>query len=224
MNKNINVLLTFFLFIFVLYSFIPTFDLYLFDFFKGAETPYLEEIFMIGTIIISVLLVFRMVQRWMAIRLVGREDKFIWIAPISKNYLGRVKLYLFLENLHFPLFGLYFLAAHPATVTLGLTCFAGLLETIIFGIVNANQRKMKCGITTQAAVVCERDSKVFYFSGLRKISLIQQAVYFEYKGDLTLCFPFDAINKGDRQAFVKNLINQINTDKIFVSETIKSFG
>lgn len=221
MNKNINVLLSLSLFILVLYSLVPAFDIYAFGFLKGVETPYLTPTFMVGTIVVSIVLVFRMVHRWMAIKLVSNPKKLIFIAPISKTYLSRVRLYLFLENLHIPIIGLYFLAAHPTTVPLGIALFLGLLETIVFASVNANQRKMKYGITKQAVVVCSRDSQAFYFSGLRKLSLIQQAIYFEYKSELTLCFPYDAVETNQRKEFAETLVAQINTSKVFVSDTVK---
>jgi hypothetical protein len=224
MNKNSTVFLAFFTFIFFLYSFVPGFDTSLFGMFKGEETPYLFFTFSIGAIIIAILLVNRTIQRWMAIRLVSNEKKFIWISPISKVYLSRIRLYLVLENLYFPFFAAYFLWVHPVTGLLGWVFVAGIVETLLFFCLNANARKMKCGITSQALILCDREAKVYYFSGLRKISLIQQAIYFEYKEELTLLFPNDAIEKNQQTAFTQKLIQQINTDKVFVSETIKNNG
>jgi len=221
MNKNINVILIFLLIVLFLYSTIPGFDVNLFGDFRGLETPYLTETFFIGTAVVALLFIFRAFQRWMAIRLVKDEKKFVWISPISKSRLSRVKLYLILENSHLPFFGIYFILIHPATFLLGIVCFASFLETLIFLFVNANQRKMKSGITTQAVVLCDREAKVFYFSGLRKVSLIQDAVYMEYKDDLTMDFPANCVEDDKRADFVKHFIEQINPDKVFISETFK---
>lgn len=207
-----------------LYATIPAFDLHFLTIFNGVETPYIQQTFFVGAGILAVFVIFRAVQRWMAIRFVRKSTQFLWLQPVTQKRVSRVRLYLFLENLHFPLFGIFFFAISPETVIVGLVCFAAFFETLLFLLVNARQKKMKCGITSQAIVICDREAKIFYFSGLRKITLVQEAIYMEYKEELTMDFSLDCVLETERASFVDCVKKQINLERIFLSDGFKNLS
>jgi hypothetical protein len=64
---------------------------------------------------------------------------------------------------------------------------------------------------------------VLYFSGLRRVEIHQQTVYFEYIEDLQLFFPVNAIDKKDFSSFRNALEDKLNRDKVFFSEKFKNY-
>ena len=74
------------------------------------------------------------------------------------------------------------------------------------------------GITSKAVVVADRDVSVLYFSGLRKVSIHQQSIYFDYIKGLQLSFPIDCMEKDQHDVFFNVLEEQLDTDKVFVTK------
>ena len=74
------------------------------------------------------------------------------------------------------------------------------------------------GITSKAVVVADRDVSVLYFSGLSKVSIHQQSIYFDYIKGLQLSFPIDCMEKEQHDAFFTVLEEQLNTDKVFITK------
>jgi len=62
-----------------------------------------------------------------------------------------------------------------------------------------------------------------YFSGLRKVSVHQQSIFFDYIKDLQLSFPTQCIKPENRQTFVDKLEAKVNREKVFFSESFKDF-
>ena len=222
MNKAVNIVLVFILIPLFALAIIAGFDLNAFGVFEGVETPYIHEVFLIGAGITGVLLGLRGVQRWIGLRIFHQEEKFIWIGTISKERLLRVRLYLILENSYLLLIGMYFLLISDYTIALGWVCIAGFAEALLFILFKNNSRNMKTGLTSQALIVGDRDVRIYYFSGLRKVSVLQDSIYMEYKDELTLSFPINAIQQKDLNEFKDQFLTLINKDKVFVSEKFKS--
>ena len=223
MNKGINIVLIFILFPFFVISIIAGFDLNAFGIFEGVETPYLTEIYLFISGLVALILGYRAVNRWFGLRIFKHKEKFIWMGSISPERISRVRLYLVLENLYLLFLGIFFIQISPFSFILGWICVAGFFEAVLFILLKSNSKSMKSGLTKQALIVGDRDVKIFYFSGLRKVSVLQDTVYMEYKDDLTLSFATTSIEEKDRADFKMHFLSLVNKDKVFVSEKFKDF-
>ena len=71
----------------------------------------------------------------------------------------------------------------------------------------------RIGLTKKALVAVDRESRVIFFSGLRKVSKHQQTLYFEYSNELVLHMPMNMIP--DEEVFMKELRQVVNPNKVF---------
>jgi hypothetical protein len=72
------------------------------------------------------------------------------------------------------------------------------------------------GLSKKAIIVADREVVVLYFSGLRKVSLSQQTLFFDYMQSLQLTFPVDCIPENDRNDFLHNLEAVTDKDRVFI--------
>ena len=77
--------------------------------------------------------------------------------------------------------------------------------------------KYRVGLSSKALIVCDREVTVVYFTGLRKVSIHQQTVFFDYIKDLQLSFPLDCIQDESKEEFFDLLEDQLDRDKVFFS-------
>jgi hypothetical protein len=92
------------------------------------------------------------------------------------------------------------------------------LESLLFLLVNS-RNKFRVGLTSKAVLVSDREIILIYLAGLRKVSVSQQTIYFDYIQDLQLSFPIDCIEENERQGFFKNLEAQLNPDRVLFQNT-----
>lgn len=213
MNRFINAVLLFITLITALLAIYVGFDLPV-GVLKttGSEIPYADEIFAGLGLLLFIIILRRSYRRWMAIRIVGRLPKFKWNKPVSKERRVRVIIYNVLE-LFVYLFAasvLYWLTDR-AWAPVAALLFA-VLDNLILTVLNPTYR---AGITSKAVIVADREVVVLYFTGLRKVSIHQQTVYFDYIKDLQLSFPTNCIPKESRNEFFEILENQVDRDKVY---------
>lgn len=218
MSKGVNILLVFLLFPLFLLGILAGFDLNAFGIFEGVETPYLQEVFHIAAGLTFILIGLRGAQRWMGLRMLKHKSRFHWMAPVSNERISRVRMYLLLENTYLLLLGFYFIFISEYSFWLGVVCIIGFAEALVYALFCTNTRQMQAGLTKQALVIGDRDTHIYYFSGLRKVFVLQQTVYLEYKDDLTMSFPINSIAPSHLTAFKEAFLTCIPTDKVFVSE------
>ena len=72
------------------------------------------------------------------------------------------------------------------------------------------------GLSKKAIIVADREVVVLYFSGLRKVSLSQQTLFFDYMQSLQLTFPVDCIPENNRNDFLHNLEAVTDKDRVFI--------
>ena len=70
-------------------------------------------------------------------------------------------------------------------------------------------------LSSKALIVADREVVLLYFKGLRKVTIHQQTVYFDYIKDLQLSFPTNCIEPKDQEAFFELLKAQFNPDKVY---------
>lgn len=215
MNRFINAVLLFLTLITALIAIYVGFNLPL-GILKtsGAEIPFVDYILQGLGLLMFIIVLRRTYRRWMAMRILSRLDKFKWNQPVSKERKSRVIIYTVLEVFVyvFAALVLYTLtdrAWAPAAALL----FAALDNVLLV----AMSKRYRVGLTSKAIIVADREVVVLYFTGLRKVSLHQQTVYFDYIKDLQLSFPLNCLSEEKKEAFFTILEEQVDRDKVYFS-------
>ncbi len=220
MNRSINILLLVVSFPAMALSIFVGFDLPIeFLHTTASQLPYKAEIFYVIAGLLLLLIARRSVQRWVGVGMTRKPERFIWCAPIGAERQKQVRMYLILEAavaLAF-VFGCWQLTIEswPLMVVYGLMCLDQLLFLAIAS------KWFRIGITQKALVVADRELRVLYFQGLRRVELHQQTIYFEYIEDLQLHFPTNCVPEGKFAEFRDTLESRVNRDKVFFSEKFK---
>jgi hypothetical protein len=179
----------------------------------AGQLPYRFELFLGFGLMLLVISVRRTIRRWVGIRMVNQTNKFKWSGKISVARKQRVIVYTIIESAVLVLFGLAFIgltreAWFPAVVMV----FFGL-EGIVYLMINA-KNKFRVGLSSKAILTVDREVILLYMEGLRKVSVSQQTIYFDYIQDLQLSFPTDCIEENERADFFENLKQSVNRDKV----------
>ena len=222
MNKFINSVLLFILFPTMLLSIYVGLDLPL-AFLKvsGRNLPYKDEIFLgIGLFVLMINLR-RSVRRWVGMKIVNKKGKFKWNVPVSRERKKRVSTYLILEATVMLFAGIaLFVVCNDAWMpAIGFAYVA--LDNIIFSIVGIKRNAFRLGLSKKALVVSDRDVILMYFSGLQKVSVQQDSIFFDYAKGLQLSFPSDCIPENRKDEFFDELESLLNRDKVYFSRVKK---
>ncbi|MBL4862318.1 MAG: hypothetical protein JKY09_04805 [Crocinitomicaceae bacterium] len=216
MNRFTNALLLFFLLPTMLVTIYIGFDLPL-GFIKtsGANLPYRTELFLGLSLVFFVINLRRSVRRWIGLKIVNKQTKFKWSQPVSKSRKQRIITYLTLEAfvMAFVAIALYTLTEEAWAIALSFLLV--VVDNLIFGMVS---KKYRVSLSSKALIVADREVIVLYFTGLRKVSIQQQTVFFDYIKNIQLTFPLDCIQEGMKEEFFEILENQLDRDKVFFSK------
>ncbi len=219
MNRFINALLLFIYFPTLLITIFVGFDLPIQILrVPGSELPYKEYIFMGLGILILMVNIRRSIRRWMGMRIVGKVKRFKWNFAVSPERKSRVFTYLVLEGMILAIAGsaLYIISNDAWLPALALVLPA--IDNLAFLIIGKQRDAFRVGLSSKALIVADRDVTLLYFTGLRKVSIHQQTIYFDYIKDLQLSFPLDCIQPEMKDEFFAQLKDQVNTDKVFFSK------
>lgn len=218
MNSFINLLLLVVSLPILLFSVFVGFDLPI-DFFHttGGRLPYSEEVYIILGLLTLIIGLRRSIRRWMGVQMVKQQSKFVWNNPISSERKRRVYVYNGLEALVFVslIIAHVFLTQKAYFVVLAYSILA--IDAIIFVLLN--QKAFRVGLSSKAILVADREIILIYLNGLRKVSISQQTIYFDYIKDLQLSFPLDCIATSQKESFFNSLQAQIDRDKVLFQYT-----
>lgn len=221
MSKAINILLTFILLPTLFVALMVGFDLNAVGIIKGVDTPFIREIFIGIGVLTGIMLIWRSFRRWSALYVFRSKEKFIWVGTSTREHINRVRMYLFLEAVFFGFLSLFFFWISEFTLVISIVFLSAAIESIVFISLRCNIKHMKAGIIKNGLVIADRDLTFYYFSGLKSVSTQNESIYLEYKNDLCLSFPIQAINKEDRADFLEHFIQAVDKKRVFVSEKLK---
>jgi hypothetical protein len=224
MNKFINILLILISFPVILFSIVIGFDIPIeFIRLSGANMPYKSEIFYGFAALIFVVGVRRSIRRWLGIRLVNKLNKFQWNESMSQNRYKQAMLYLYLEAIvHFIMaFALYSITNFSLPVALVFVLLG--IDHLVFALISKSKQLFRVGLTSKAILIADRDVKVVYFTGLRKVDKHQQSLFFDYIKELQISFPSDCIAQNKRAEFKEKLALNLDRDSVFFSESFKNY-
>ena len=181
MNKFINILLLLISFPTLVIAIFVGYDLPI-EFLKtsGASLPFKFQIFLSLGIIYYIIIVRRSVRRWMGVAMVSKTAKFKWNVSMGEDRRKQVFLYQWLEALIMCSGGISLYYVCPDAIAPASALWVGSLDNLIFMILGQTKKLYRIGLTSKAVVVADREVKVLYLSGLRKVTIHQQTVFFDY--------------------------------------------
>ncbi|WP_343606021.1 hypothetical protein [Fluviicola sp.] len=219
MNRSINILLLFFSFPAFAFIIFVAFDIHFFNI-PLAESSYKFPIFVGFAMILLLLMIRRSTSRWVGVFMTRKPERFIWSTPVSGERKKQVRLFLLLEAViaFFAMVTALLLTTEswPIAAVYGIM----VLDQLVFLVVT--QSWFRVGITHKAVVVADREVRLLFFSGLRRVETHQQTLYFEYIEDLQLFFPLNCIPDGKYGEFRAAMEERVNRDRVFFSEGFKA--
>jgi len=217
MNRFINAILLFLFFPTMAVAVYVGFDLPV-EFFKttGAQLRYIPETFLVLAVFMLVLLVRRSLKRWMGMRIVLQKDRFKWNQPISSERKRRVYVYTILENFIVlcAAAGLYTIT--PLVIPVSLVLVFSSIDAFVFLFLATRLNGFRVGISSKAIIASDREVNLVYFTGLRKVSVFQQSIFFDYIKGLQLNFPTNCVDEDHQGEFFRVLKEQLNEDHVLV--------
>lgn len=219
MNRSINILLLFFSFPAFAFIIFVAFDIQFFNI-PLAELPYVFHIMVGYALLLLLLVIRRSANRWVGVTMTRKPERFIWSTPVSEERKKSVRLFLVLEAM-IALFGMV-VALMLTTRSWPIALVYGIIVVDQFVFLAVAQSWFRVGITHKAVVVADREVRLLYFSGLRRIETHQQTLYFEYIEDLQLFFPINCVPDGKYGEFRTTVEERVNRDRVFFSEGFKA--
>ncbi|NRA11085.1 MAG: hypothetical protein HRT57_03915 [Crocinitomicaceae bacterium] len=134
---------------------------------------------------------------------------------VSLKRKKRVVTYLALETIVMLFAGIVLYKLTPHALFPAAAYLFGALDNLLLALVKASYR---VALSSKALIVADREVIVLYFTGLRKVSIHQQTVYFDYIKNLQLSFPLDCIQEESQEEFFEMLEAQLDRDKVFFSK------
>lgn len=224
MNKFVNILMLLLMLPTMAITIYVGFDLPV-EFIKttGEHMPFKAELFLIFAGLLLIVGARRSVRRWLGVRMVNQIPRFQWNEPMGASRLKQVNLYLIMEAgvSFFLAFSCWVVTHQSWPVVLVMTVLG--IDHLLFAIVGRQKNRFRVGVTSKAIVVADRDIKVIYFSGLRRVSTHQQSLFFDYIKELQFAVPIDVVAQENRTLFREAIEKNINRDKVYFSEGFKEF-
>ncbi len=183
----------------------------------GKRLPFRTEVYLVLALVLLIIGLRRSIRRWMGVGMVKQHAKFVWNQPISLERKRRVFVYNSLESLVFLSLFVAHLFLSEAAIFVSLTYLILALDAILFLVVNA--KHFRVGLSSKAILVADREVILIYLNGLRKVSVSQQTIYFDYIEELQLSFPLDCIEPSQKAAFFEALEGQIDRDRVLFQHT-----
>lgn len=225
MNKFVNTILFFLSFVSLILVVVVGQDIPIDAFhITGYDLPYKEYVFLGIATLFLLIGGRRSAQRWMGVAMIRKIDKFQWNEEVNKKRKKRVIFYLILESLFHTIMGVIFFVVSKDSLSIFIALLVLSADHLLFAILGKFSNIYRVGITKTAVVAVDREVRVLYFSGLRKVSVHQGDIYFNYIKDLVLEFPSDMIADNQRESFRESLKQQIDLDKVYLDESFKNFS
>lgn len=222
MNRSVNILLFILFLPTALLAVLVGFDLPIgFLRLTGDTLPYAKEIFYVLAGLFFILGARRSVQRWSGMKMVSDEKRFLWNEPMDEKRVGRVSMYLYLEGGFHLAFAIMLYLVTPLFLPVAIVFTLLAFDHFIFAIIGKSKKKFRIGITKNAVVFADREVSVVYLSGLRRISVQQQSIYFDYIKELQLSASLDGISSEKRKSFRETIENVVDRNVVFFSEGFK---
>ena len=216
MNKSINIFSAIVVVIYCFFAMSVIYDLS-FSSLSFKSVPYQEEICTALSFLLLILGILRAKRRWQGLKDMIRFKQFKFVIPVAKSRMNLGRIFTIVEIVFMG--GFLYLLSRLAALSLDLTfpmiVVIGILmiESTLFLVRTLKAGNgFKIGIDKKLVAYFDREIYIFYFSGLRRVELHQDLINFQYKGELNLFLPLDAIEKNDLIPFRDNLIKTLEAE------------
>ena len=184
---------------------------------SGAQLPYRTLIFIVLGLLFTLLVIRRSIRRWMGMKLLSQHSKFKWNAPVSRERIQRIWVYNIIEGLVNGFVGIALFTLTPLAWLPALALLFVTIDNLIFSFVGTKVKGFRVGVTTKAVISADREVTLLYYDGLRRVSIHQGSIFFDYIKGLQIHFPLDCLDNSDRDEFFEALEKQLNPKKVFVT-------
>lgn len=221
MNRAINILLLVVSFPTLAFIIAVGFDLPIeFLHTTASQLSYRGEIMAGCAVVLLVLVLRRSASRWVGVGMTRKPERFIWHADIGTERKKQVRMYLIIEAVTALIFAGATYRITTEAWAVSLVYLLLFLDQLVFLLIAMPW--FRVGVTHKAVVVADRELRVLYFSGLRRIESHQQTIYFEYIEDLQLFFPTNCIPDGKYGEFRNALETRLNRDRVYFDDKFKA--
>ena len=180
----------------------------------GTALSFKAELFLGFGFLLAIIGANRSIKRWVGLFTLKQKNGFKYTAKISRERKQRVVVYTLLES---------FLIA-IVSVALFILTKDSVICAIVFGLISLDGllflslgfSGFGLGISSKAILVVDREVTVAYISGLRKVSVSQQTLYFDYLDKLQLTFPINCIPDSEKSAFIHTLESITDPDRVLI--------
>ena len=181
----------------------------------GSNLPYQSYVYLGFGILFFGLLGWRSVRRWMGIYIVNKTTRFTWNKPTSKKRKQRIVTYTLLEVLVMGSLSYAFYFLLEFWILPGFVLLFFCVESIVF-LLFGYKNRFRVGISSKAIIAADREVVIVYFTGLQKITLGKDSIYFDYIKELQLLFPTDCLEENEISAFKQEVQKMIDRDKVLI--------
>jgi hypothetical protein len=218
MNSFVNAILLALTFPLIMLTIIVSFDLPV-EMLKtsGKNLGFADEGFWLLATLMGLIAFRRSLKRWMGMKIVNTTKRFIINFEVSTARKNRVVVYNLIESCIMISVGLsiYNLTTHAIVPAIVLLSFS--MDNLLFLLIGYKKR-FRIGLSSKALIVSDREVTVIYFEGLRKISIEQQTIYFDYIKELQLSFPTNCLRDEDKELIFNGLNDIVDKDKVMFSK------
>lgn len=160
-------------------------------------------------------------RKWVGLLMSRQTNKFRFTEPIGKERKTRVLMYSITEVVFLGIFAYFYCLCSELVLILGLILIILAVEHLVHLILGFKLKWYRVGITARAIFSVDREVKSIYYTGLRKVFVQQDTIYFEYIKELTLTMPSDIIPKDELPNFKAEFEKHIDLEKVYLSPTYK---
>lgn len=218
MNSFVNAILLALTFPLIMLTIIVGFDLPV-EMLKtsGKNLSFADEGFWLLGTLMGLIAFRRSLKRWMGMKIVNSTDRFLFNFEVSTARKNRVVVYNLIESciMISLCLSIYNLTTHAIVPAIVLLSFS--FDNLLFLVIGYKKR-FRIGLSSKALIVSDREVTVIYFEGLRKISIEQQTIYFDYIKELQLSFPTNCLRNEDKEALFNGLNDIVDKDKVMFSK------
>lgn len=224
MNKFVNTVIVFLFILIFLFAVVVGRDIQIgYTRMSGQTIPYKEYVFIGFAALFLLIGARRSVQRWMGMAMIRNTAKYQLNIPIGNGRRSRAIFYLILEGIFHAIMAIMLISFTKYAAPIFLVLMLLSIDHFLYALVGRSKNMFRIGVTKSAVVLVDRDIRVLYFTGLRKISVFQHNIFFDYIKDLVLELPDDVLDTKDREQFKDVLINQLNQDRVYIDESFRNY-
>ena len=166
-------------------------------------------------------------RRWQGMKDMKQFSKFSFVREISKSARNAGIIVTALEMAF--MLGLLLLcikmsSLHPEyTLTMIIVLALLCTESFIFILRLAKGGSaFRIGFNDEVLAYFNREIHLFYYTGLRRVELVDKSINFQYRDELNLLFPVDLIKKEDRKAFRDALIETLTPRNVYIDDAFRT--